>query len=353
MAVCVAASLLSIHVLFTSRSRSTDVYAEPPRAEISGVAEGTELRRTLPGVLTGRVLAPEVLVAPAWSGLVTDVLVDEEQALAEGPILEVDGITRVAVSSSRPFHRSLSPHFRGPDVVQLNAYLARAGYLEAELDDEEHYSWLTGAAVRRLSADLGVWPTTDVFDPAWFVWLPGQREFVVASVAVAVGSPAPVQGAELVGAHPHVVDVTFRPEGGNAAVESGEWEVTAPGLRGLLVDGDVTGVEPSEILGATPQADGAGEEGPASDGTFSVAVTAASTEPRATFVLPASSIRTSNDGTAACVFVRAGDEWQAVVVEPTAGPGSEVYLDGEPDVAGGVVLFNPGEVLEDARCPSS
>lgn len=131
--------------------------------------------------------------APNWSGLVQEVPVSVGSTISHGQVVAVvDGISRLAMATSRPFARPLSSGDEGSDVAQLNAVLDERG-LEAGTDDDFDRSTLRG--VQAIAHQLGV-PDADsliTFDPAWFVFLP-VHEMHISSSTLKVGAPAPALG---------------------------------------------------------------------------------------------------------------------------------------------------------------
>ncbi len=131
---------------------------------------------------------PGPVVAPAWTGLVQEVMVAPGDVIAEGhPMAVVDGITRVAVTG-RPIGRILGPNDRGPDVVALNALLDALGRPHGEGDV---FTRATSEGTRDLSRALGMAPTVG-FDPAWVLHLPTAGA-TATTVALVEGAPVPQQ----------------------------------------------------------------------------------------------------------------------------------------------------------------
>jgi peptidoglycan hydrolase-like protein with peptidoglycan-binding domain len=76
----------------------------------------------------------------------------------------------------------------GPDVRQLERNLVALGYdPDRAITVDDHYTWATGAAVRRLQEVLGL-VETGTFEPATAVWQPGAVR--VGKLEAAVGDAA-------------------------------------------------------------------------------------------------------------------------------------------------------------------
>lgn len=156
-----------------------------------------KVRTSVDLVLTWTVVPP--VLAPAWTGLVTAVQQIPPGGLSSGDaIATIDGVTRLAVHTDSPFHRSLSLDDSGPDVAMLNVFLAQRG-LEAR--DDDYFGSATLRGVRAFAESIGVPSVSDVgsFDPTWLVYLPAGSEGVANSVlTLQVGAPAPSAGSKLV-----------------------------------------------------------------------------------------------------------------------------------------------------------
>ncbi|MFQ5523434.1 MAG: hypothetical protein ACE5F5_07635 [Acidimicrobiia bacterium] len=137
--------------------------------------------------------AVESLVAPAWSGLVTEVFVGPGDVITStGRVLNAGGLDRIAYHAPRPFYRPIRKGDSGPDVETLHQLLTDLGLVEGDALGDVASS-KTVRAIGMLAAHLGGSAKTRVFDPGWVVWLPGP-EFEVGELLVEPGQPAPPQG---------------------------------------------------------------------------------------------------------------------------------------------------------------
>ncbi|WP_158268741.1 hypothetical protein [Homoserinimonas hongtaonis] len=136
------------------------------------------------------------IVSPAWSGVVQRVNVTGGASLSSGhSIALVDGVTRIAAHTSIPFHRQIDSGLRGEDVRALNEMLRQLGHSHAP---DDAATWQTTRGIRQLGAALGAGSSVNSFDPAWIVYLPYEG-YVVGSVQLAVGKPAPAPGETILG----------------------------------------------------------------------------------------------------------------------------------------------------------
>ncbi|MCU1370210.1 MAG: hypothetical protein JWO77_1404 [Ilumatobacteraceae bacterium] len=148
-----------------------------------------------------RWAAHSPVVAPAWTGTLTDLRLGVGDRARDGSILgSVDGVDRMLVASERPFSRSLVRGDRGIDVRALNDLLRRRG-LPASADDT--FGPDTTRGVTALARALGAGPA-EAFDPAWVLYLSHDRARITV-VRGTVGAPAPPAGEVVVGLAPDLV----------------------------------------------------------------------------------------------------------------------------------------------------
>lgn len=136
------------------------------------------------------------IVAPAWSGIITQVAVEAGSTLASGePVLDIDGITRIAAHMAVPLHRPLDLGARGDDVRSLLEFLRSIGATESE---GEFMSWQAWMDVRDFVGTLGGVADDEivVFDPGLLVYI-SDREVRIDEVQVSAGEPAPSAGSAL------------------------------------------------------------------------------------------------------------------------------------------------------------
>lgn len=226
-------------------ARSEESVQTPPVASTWVPAGGveTELGRIVVAVATTGDAPP--LLAPSWQGLVEEVLVEPEQALRSGdPVVVIDGITRIAVHTPRPFRRGLAPGDRGRDVADLNAWLAGR---DLEATDGDRYGAATQRGVRTLRRELGLPTDESTFDPAWLVYLP-LPEVVLRTVALQAGAPVPAAGGV-------IAELDAQVTGARLLVpQSG---ATAPGPTTATGPGDAATPSTAPATGTT----GAGDTG--------------------------------------------------------------------------------------------
>src|SRR5699024_9766475 len=89
------------------------------------------------------------------AGIVTSVALDAGATVAAGTELyRVDEQPVIAAEGAIPAYRDLSAHATGPDVEQLQAFLAGQGYLDQQPDGR--FGPATAVAVRAWQDDLRV-----------------------------------------------------------------------------------------------------------------------------------------------------------------------------------------------------
>jgi hypothetical protein len=166
------------------------------------------------------------VVAPAWSGTVTEVRAKPGDRTADGQVaVVIDGVERLLVASRSPFSRSLQEGDTGPDVADLNDLLRRRG-LPAGVGDR--FTLGSTRGVVALGRSIGAGPA-EVFDPAWVIYLahPGAR---ITTVPVLVAAPAPAAGEVVFSLAPELVgaDVIARQDAPPDAAPSGGTGDAAP-----------------------------------------------------------------------------------------------------------------------------
>lgn len=189
---------------------------------------------------------PNNLVAPSWTGTVQTVRISPGDTVTDAdPITIIDGITRLAAATHRPFYRPLTTGDTGNDVAALNAWLAANGYDHAAGDD---FTAATRSGVTVLARNIGA-PTDNGFDPAWFIYLPANK-ITLTGVTLVPATPAPSAGTAIATATPalanaalvHPLTVTTDATSGgapDAATLTDADKVIADASQTLTVNGQV------------------------------------------------------------------------------------------------------------------
>jgi hypothetical protein len=285
-----------------------------------------------------------VVRAPGWSGTVTAVYVEAGAGLTQGQrVLAIDGVDRVAFASATPFYRQLESGDRGPDVAALQELLLATGFIDAVPADAEFLSFATSLAVGAFNESLGAGDSR-VFDPATVVWLP-YAPFVVESLDLEVGAPAPGPGSVIASGPATLVSATFE------AQNPAEPIVLDPGVSYVLVKGDQRW--PFDTTTMSLSEDGLAAFGklvePLAEQTDAVVERET---PLETLAVPSTAI-VANAAGDLCAWISdaaAGTGYRSVAVTLA---GSQA---GVTNVASGVaptdqVLANPSDVLEEWACP--
>lgn len=183
----------------------------PPQAPIEVTVEQAPAELRIPVDVHIGISRGVDILAPGWSGTVTEVSITNGDTITSGTIIaKIDGVGRMAFHSSSPFFRPISQRDSGQDVDELGAMLVSIGLMDsyAGLADRAMI-----AAVRELGDSLGV-PNSDKiqsFDPAWVVFLP-LAELTVDEVHMLAGGLAPAQGQPIMTSQPTVASVTLSPD---------------------------------------------------------------------------------------------------------------------------------------------
>jgi hypothetical protein len=284
------------------------------------------------------------LLAPAWSGLVTAVEVASGSSITSGTSLAtIDGVERIALTSSRPFYRSIGPGVSGSDVVDLRGALARlkigpvgsgATYDVTLHDAIKHLqARLTGASVSKASG---------VFDPAWVVFLPTSR-LVSSTVNLTVGSAAPPSGQVIVGTTPQLNPVSL-----SASSSDGSASLPADSTGYVLDLADGTVVPTDRGFGVNDRtsldvlAKALGPSATQLSGQVHLA------QPQSLATVPSTAVVSDAAGNY-CVFVSVAGRLNAIVVRPAGG------LPGETEVAAlpasvQTIVANPAQVAAGRSC---
>ncbi len=227
--------------------------ADPKQDPNTVLVEMASTKLRQPIVLLTRLSVGTPLRSMSQAGTVTDVFVEPGNHIATGdPVLEIDGVVRVALQTEQPLWRNLSLGDHGPDVRAIQQSLVDSGLLEkvdgmvateTMIAAQEHFL-RSGGVGRPLEISMD-----------WYVWSrPGG--FHVDEVVVAVGDQVPPLGSPL---------ATVRAVRGEAAVletdgtpmtldSSHDWQVILEGTDEALAVTirDGTPLVQSDLLSAVP-----------------------------------------------------------------------------------------------------
>ncbi|GEM_PF-1760127 len=136
------------------------------------------------------------LLAPAWTGTVTRVIVESGAVLETGSqLVAVDRSVVIAAHTVEPFTRSLRRGDRGSDVLELQGLLLQLGYRIGEPDGV--FGSETAKIIKQWRTDLQDSSPSEIFEPATVIWLPTPT-FEVGEVMLTTGAPVPTAGTAVV-----------------------------------------------------------------------------------------------------------------------------------------------------------
>lgn len=283
---------------------------------------------------------PEVLLAPAWQGLVTDVGLTVGERVATGvPIATVDGIQRIAAHTARPFWRTLGIGDRGEDVREAQELLTTLGFYSGPISDT--YGQTVARAATRWAASLGADAPDGSFDPGLVVWLP-VPSIVVAATEIRPGVPAPPAGTVLARGPQPLVEALILTSTDQQVLldEPIDWEFISGGIAYELSADRAARVRPDLLdrlsMGLT--ADNSSAEG-----------VLRRREPVAAVLVPAAAVSANAEGDL-CVWVPNGSGFAPRRVEVGDGTINRAQIV-TGLVAGEAVLANPGSFLPSSECP--
>jgi hypothetical protein len=328
-----------------------DVLAAPAEPVVvpAGSTDGTVERPVQVRVELGPALTSFSAIP---GGVVTGVRVGPGDAVRTGtPLVEVDGVTRVAAHVRRPFFRALGLGDRGTDVDQLAALLAQLRVSTGQHRRGARFDAAMAAGVRRVARSLGA-PQDGAFDPSWVVWLP-EPELVVSSVQAQVGGPVPGAGQPLVSYAPTVrsaVVAGYVPDAG--PVVSDELMVRGVSTAHLrlrdgrvLLDAASRSALDAAVAAAEPTDAPAGSEvGAATRRSVTVGAVRVTHWRTGVVTVPVAAVVTGA-GAGACVLVQSGTDWRAAAVRvlgsdpgtlqaEVSGLDARVRLVANPEAAG-------------------
>jgi hypothetical protein len=293
-------------------------------------------------VVTPAWTAGPILYAPEWAGLVGHVEIHPGAELRQGdPVVTVSGVTRLAVATPQPFHRSLALGDRGPDVVWLHDVLDQLGHLSQAPTDRSVVSDMSLTAVGALATELGVPGSVDAFDPAWFVWLPVDP-YVVAVVELKAGAPAPSAGSPVATSRPDLSSVAVQTlDGGTLPLDP------TVDYRLEVVEAEV----PVLPDGAVVTNDGLRElEAVLDPDLDSLPGTVRRAKPVDVWAVPSGAVSTGTNG-ALCVWAETEGGFESIPAEVVAARAGISFVEPVPGLAPRLLL-NPATTLPNATCPS-
>jgi hypothetical protein len=253
---------------------------------LPGVATRTSILWGAPTVITGderlpaslavRLGSAPQLVAPNWSGLVTEATA-RGIVVSDGTVIgRVDGIQRRVCVSANPLFRTMALGTTGDDVTVLRHCLATlTGRTAAPAKAATAVDPALVASINQAAAIIGA-PANGAFDPSWVLWTPAGG-WTLSTVALSVGAPAPAPGADVgIGQAPLLggtVSVTDDPTTGilSSAAQAGETLLFSVNALNLSVRADsnldpVQAANVTTALVALASASGGGTSGGGTSG---------------------------------------------------------------------------------------
>lgn len=338
LAVAVAMAVGPALFLVWLRVRTEDRMQalQPMPAPVVVAVEETEIANAQAVTLRLEWGDAQILPAPQWTGVVTEVAAHPGNSLKTGDrVVTIDGIDRISAHTPMPFWRPLEFGDRGPDVAQLWDLLSELGFVAAGDEQPSSLDWAMVLGVQELADSLGVGSRVQAFDPAWVVWLPTDR-FFVRGVNVRVGDPAPALGEAIATGPDPLIDVVLTDSQETTVQLRGEWIVQIDEERFDVIDDELSEEARRAIEDIYPL-----EE--------TLAGSAALLAPVRVIQVAARAIWTNPSGET-CVWVRSAGAYVPIPVQVTRGRSSLVNIvNGVQE--GEEVLLNPDAVLEDPTCP--
>jgi hypothetical protein len=328
--------------LLTRGAPSALADLDPEPVPVSAPVSTATLDHAADATLTAAVDDGPQVLATALTGTVTRVDVAPGTTLdTGGAVYAVDGVPVIAYADESVIYRPLQRGDTGADVAAAQRVLSVV--LGVDTGAEGTFGATTERAVRAYERRIGVATPTGVLDPAWFARLPA-APFVVASVEIQPGQPAPAAGEPVATATGTASAVTVltdstgpagtyrltTPDGAIAVTHAvdGTWQVDDPAAAGLLVTGS------GEVLDGTATLTGRLRLSPGEDGQS----------------LPGAAVVTDALG-GTCVVT--SDDRQAVRVE-ILGSTADGLAQIRPTLpADATVLLDPLTTLGDLTCPAA
>jgi len=302
---------------------------------------------------------PVAILAAGASGVITQTPVSVGSEVVDGTIvMQVSGLPIFAHQSATVLYRDLSPGDKGPDVAELQRFLA--AHVVPTVAQDGVYRRSTRLAVQELQRQMGVSPATGVASSTWFVRI--DAPLIVGTRAIDPGTPAPGLGATILTSRAQVKEVVVQPE---RPVEAGEYVIVAAGVRiPVTYDGTSwTAPDPQPLLaGAAAAVAAPGDQAATGTSVTGVAAPAngsitlegrlALAEPIRAVAVPPGALVPSASADTSCVWIEAstGPEQVAGVVVVAVSPSGAAFL-ADDGLAGKQVLLDPLAYVAGDGCP--
>lgn len=319
---------LIVAAVIADRATPVPIAAADPVPVVLPVTDSTVSQST--SVALKAVFDAPGQVVSRGSGVVTQLLVTPGSAVSDGKtVARVDGRPIVAMVAPTALYRSLGHGDRGPDVRQLQVWLAARGFLKAAPDGR--FGSATQRAIKAWQRSLGVKPT-GTFELGSVAWV-GPQKTVVAELQTSAGRNV-AAGDVLFTTQPALRAITVaEPPGG--ITQDGAQVVDVGGVRVPYTLGSGQITDPKDVAKLRAAL------GTATEGVGRVVST---TEQRVKIV-PASAIVTSADGHT-CLF--ASVDAAPTSVTPLGGGLGGVTVPADLPLT--TVLANPAEVRPELTC---
>lgn len=280
------------------------------------------------------------------SGLVTAIMVQPGMTVGSGDVVySVDGVPRPAITGPVPPYRPLAEGARGQDVLAVEEWLNRSGYLEQPPDTI--YDTDTAQAFVDYANDTGITPTPSEFTPDLVVWLP-HDDFLIGTVAVRVGQVNSPQGDPVLTGRPPVLRASLaNSDGGTVRIEQPVVVRARDTDLGVVTDAENV---PQDVLDAASALIATPPEEDEAQGQGELPVTLRYEKVREGLTVPSSAVMTTAEGETNCVWVQDGHSYRPVTVQITGGALGETSV--AAPITDDQILANPQTILTDALCPS-
>jgi peptidoglycan hydrolase-like protein with peptidoglycan-binding domain len=292
----------------------------------------------------------DIAVTASASGLVTAVSIAPGDRIASGTrLVSVDDVPILAYLAPAPLYRDLSTGDRGPDVRNVQQFLAKAGFAPGRTDGV--FSTSTFQAVKRFEKAHGL-QLDGVIHRDELAWAPPGLT-AVGSVAVQVGERAS-EGTKLFAGSVVADSVEFQPSEGSgqslSSLSSGKIRISVGSANVTVASLNPTTSERAALMAflakqATGQSLTAKSQG--NKITYSGAVLSVA-DPQKLATAPSAAIYSGS--IESCVFVVEGSHARAVVVSnPQLVPGSLDTVQISSSLAGKRVFEYPDALGSQVR----